>query len=92
MELAHRQYLVGILKKLSDMGCMPEHYLIIEISANLINHQKRKLKEEIPELTSIVSWVSSVPEEFSGIVIANEVADAFPFGRCARTDNQVVDV
>ena len=83
---------VGILKKLSDMGCMPEHYLIIEISANLINHQKRKLKEEIPELTSIVSWVSSVPEEFSGIVIANEVADAFPFERFVRTDNQVLQV
>jgi SAM-dependent MidA family methyltransferase len=83
---------VGILKKLSDMGCMPEHYLIIEISANLINHQKRKLKEEIPELTSIVSWISSVPEEFSGIVIANEVADAFPFERFVRTDNQVLQV
>jgi SAM-dependent MidA family methyltransferase len=83
---------VGILKKLSDMGCMPEHYFIIEISVNLINHQKRKLKEEVPELASIVSWISSMPKEFSGIVIANEVADAFPFERFVRADNQVLQV
>ena len=44
---------VGILKKLSDMNCcMPEHYLIIEISANLIeSSENERLKEEIPELT-----------------------------------------
>jgi len=83
---------VGILKKLKEMRCLPEHYFIIEISKNLIDHQKRKLKQDVPELASIVSWISSVPEEFTGIVIANEVADAFSFERFVRTSNEVLQV
>ena len=83
---------VDILKKLSEMNRLPEHYFILDISVNLIECQKKRLKEEVPELVSIVSWVSSVPEDFSGIVIANEVADAFPFERFVRTDREVLQV
>ena len=83
---------INILKKLKEMECLPEHYFIVDVSATLIDCQKKRLQKEVPELASIVSWVSSVPREFSGIIIANEVADAFPFERFVKTDNEVLQV
>ena len=71
------------------MNCLPEQYFIIEKSDKLINFQKKKLREEAPEYSLIVSWITSLPENFDGIIIANELLDAFPFERFARTDEDL---
>ena len=83
---------VDILKKLDQMNCLPEQYFIIEKSDKLINFQKKKLREEAPEYSLVVSWITSLPENFDGIIIANELLDAFPFERFARTEEDILQL
>lgn len=53
-------------------GKIRRHY-ILETSAALRSRQEENLRDEK------ISWLSSLPESFCGIVIANEVLDAVPF-------------
>ncbi len=53
-------------------GKIRRHY-ILETSAALRSRQKETLRGEN------ISWLSSLPESFRGIVVANEVLDAVPF-------------
>ena len=57
----------------------PEHYYILEPSAELQQRQSRFLNEHLSaELFSRVSWLDALPEQFVGVCIANEVMDALP--------------
>ena len=68
-----------VLRQLASDNCLPDHYYIIEISADLKQRQQQKLKTEIPELYSRVVWLDHLPKEgFKGIILANEVLDAMP--------------
>ena len=49
-------------------------YRILETSAALQLRQKQTLA------THPVEWISTLPDSFCGIIIANEVLDALPFG------------
>ena len=56
-----------------------EHYQILDLSADLKQRQQNHLRAELPaELFHKVEWLSSLPQEFDGIVLANEVLDAMP--------------
>jgi SAM-dependent MidA family methyltransferase len=69
---------VEILRKLTELKSPPERYLILEISADLKARQEELISEELPDLHQRVEWLSKIPEKYSGVVIANEVADALP--------------
>ena len=83
---------VTMLKKLADLGQLPEAYQILEISPDLTERQRIKIAEEIPDLSSVVSWVSALPENFQGVVIANEVVDALPVERFVRTSADILQL
>jgi SAM-dependent MidA family methyltransferase len=72
---------VSILKRLATLQALPERYLVLEVSPELQARQQEKLFAEIPQLAERVSWVSEMPADFTGVVVANEVADALPFER-----------
>jgi SAM-dependent MidA family methyltransferase len=56
-----------------------DSYLILELSADLRSRQQQYLKQVLPsEKFDRVSWLDSLPDQFSGIVLANEVLDAMP--------------
>jgi SAM-dependent MidA family methyltransferase len=56
-----------------------EHYQILDLSADLKQRQQSYLRAELSaELFHKVEWLSSLPQEFDGIVLANEVLDAMP--------------
>lgn len=55
-----------------------ENYFILEPSAVLQELQKQTLSQIAPSLLDKVSWLSSLPDDFSGVIIANEVMDAIP--------------
>jgi SAM-dependent MidA family methyltransferase len=78
-----------MLKKLSALDALPDKYFILEISADLEERQKNYLESEVPELAARVEWLSEIPPEFSGVIIANEVADALPVERFTKTDGQL---
>ncbi|MEC8996486.1 MAG: SAM-dependent methyltransferase [Pseudomonadota bacterium] len=74
--------LISILKTLQKKKCLPEKYIIIEISQRLIELQKKNIKKEIPELLSLVEWKkSSEKVSIEGLLIANEFFDSLPTER-----------
>ena len=72
---------VSVLRKLRDLDALPGRYLILEVSPDLQERQEQRLRAEVPDLLSRVTWVAQLPQNFSGVVIANEVVDALPVER-----------
>lgn len=78
-----------LLKTLERQNSLPEKYLILEISAELRQRQQQLLQKRLPHLFDRIEWIDSLPKNFSGIVIANEILDAMPVDRF-RIDQQVI--
>lgn len=67
-----------LLLALEKAQCLPEHYFILEVSAELRERQMDFLKASIPHLFSRVAWLNTLPSALTGIIFANEVMDAIP--------------
>lgn len=73
------QMAVDILIQLEKLRRLPEHYYILELSADLKNRQQEKLKRFLPEFFDRVIWLETLANfDFSGVILANEVLDAMP--------------
>lgn len=72
---------VDILRKLAILGRVPERYFILEVSADLRARQQARLAEALPRFASRVRWLDRLPASHRGIILANEVLDAFPVER-----------
>ncbi len=72
---------------LSRLGSL-ETYYILELSADLRARQQTHLKQSLAvELFDRIAWLDSLPENFSGVVLANEVLDAMPVNRLQKNEN-----
>ncbi|MEE8635811.1 MAG: SAM-dependent methyltransferase [Acidiferrobacterales bacterium] len=81
---------LGLLRELEQLGALPEHYFILELSAELQQHQRALIEREAPELFSRVQWLQTLPEDkLDGIVLANEVLDAMPVHRFRVEDDGI---
>ena len=70
---------VDILLQLEALDCLPEKYFIIELSAELKQRQKQKIKKKTAHLLEYVQWLDQLPDDVSSaIIVANEVLDAMP--------------
>src|SRR5271170_6684824 len=79
-----------LLTELARLGALPTRYSILEISAELRERQQRTLALVPPALRSRVHWLDSLPATpISGLILANEVADALPFENFVVTDEGV---
>ena len=67
-----------VLGELERLGCLPQSYAILEVSADLRERQQALLQERLPHLAARVHWLDALPENISGALIANEVLDALP--------------
>ncbi len=67
-----------MLLALDELGCLPKHYFILELSGELRARQAATLAEFAPALAARVEWLDDLPPAFSGCLIANEVLDAMP--------------
>jgi SAM-dependent MidA family methyltransferase len=73
-----------LLPSLEAINALPERYLILETSADLAARQRERLAHLAPALRARVHWLEALPvAPLTGLVIANEVADALPFRRFA---------
>jgi SAM-dependent MidA family methyltransferase len=73
---------VDVLSRLEQHGALPDHYWILEVSADLIQRQRQLIGAELPQLLPRVEWLSRPPREsFDGVILANEVLDALPVAR-----------
>lgn len=71
----------AVLPELARLGQLPEHYAILELSADLRERQRAFLAATIPELVGRVVWLDALPEHFTGGIFGNEVLDATPVQR-----------
>lgn len=61
------------------MGTLPEQYLILEVSADLKAVQQAYLQSVLSaDLYEKLVWLDALPENFIGVMLANEVLDAVP--------------
>ncbi len=67
-----------LLTELKQFDQLPMQYLILEISAELQQRQRSLFETHAPQLLDRITWLTELPEQFSGLIIANEVLDAMP--------------
>ncbi len=70
----------SILTRIHVLGFSLDHYDIIEISPDLAQRQEERLEQLSKELNlpTQCRWLNSLPSNFKGIILANEVIDAIP--------------
>ena len=68
-----------ILAELTNRNALPDHYYILELSADLKQRQQQYLQSHFADYYSNIIWLDQLPENgFNGLIIANELLDAFP--------------
>jgi SAM-dependent MidA family methyltransferase len=71
-----------VLESLAAEGVLPERYCILEVSADLAQRQRERLRSLPDALRQRVVWLERLPEPpIRGVVLANEVLDALPCRR-----------
>jgi SAM-dependent MidA family methyltransferase len=70
----------SILTRLNDLGFSLDFYNIIEISPDLAQRQQEKIEVTVKQLNlrTQYNWLTELPKNFKGIILANEVIDAIP--------------
>lgn len=71
---------LNVLQTLERLDCLPAKYFILELSAELRQRQQQTLAQA-PHLLARVQWLDSLPQQFCGVILANEVVDAMPIHR-----------
>ena len=67
-----------LLQALEAIGQLPEHYDILELSAELAERQRQHLQATVPHLMDRIHWLSTLPDHIEGVLVGNEVLDAMP--------------
>lgn len=82
-----------VLKRLLELDALPDRYLILEPSADLRQRQRERLQQHLsPILFELVEWLDGpLPQEWNGVLFANEVIDALPTPRFAIRDGEVYE-
>jgi SAM-dependent MidA family methyltransferase len=71
-----------VLRELQALDALPDHYDILEVSADLAARQRERLAELPSDLARRVRWLERWPDRGAhGVVLANEVLDAMPVER-----------
>ena len=79
---------VVLLEELARLGTLPDQYVLLEVSPDLRFRQQTRLFERLGNKASCCKWVKAVPNNWTGIVIANEVIDAMPVARFRVQDGK----
>ena len=69
-----------LLTRLAALEALPDHYAILETSADLRERQQQRLARLPSALHARLRWLDRLPASgLGGVILANEVADALPF-------------
>jgi SAM-dependent MidA family methyltransferase len=72
----------AVLTELAAAGCLPERYAILEVSADLTQRQQARVAQLPQQLRERIVWLTQLPRApVTGVMLANEVADALPCRR-----------
>ena len=81
-----------MIRKLGDLDALPRHYSILEVSAELRERQADRLRREVPDYFANIRWLTQLPHDHRGVIVANEVLDALPVERFLRRENDVAQL
>lgn len=82
---------VDLMQRLEELDALPDRYQILEISGDLQARQRARILARIPDLAARFEWLDDLPAQLSGIIVANEVADALPVERFVRMADVVFE-
>jgi SAM-dependent MidA family methyltransferase len=68
----------AILLRLDELNSLPDHYYILDLSADLRERQAATIEALCPQFIDRVIWLDNLPDKFTGMILANEVLDAMP--------------
>lgn len=74
---------------LSSLGDKVNKYYVLELSSSLKKVQQDHLEQKLPQYKDRVIWLSDMPREFSGIILANEVLDANPCDKIRLLNGEI---
>ena len=81
---------LDLLRELEQRSCLPEHYFILETSADLRQRQQDLLSKNLPDFFSRIIWLDKLPgQKLTGLILANEVIDAIPVKRLQITGDAI---
>jgi len=80
-----------ILLTLENNDCLPNQYYILDLSPDLKQRQKETFEKHAPHLLRYVTWLSQLPESFTGIILGNEVLDAMPVNVFTQLNTEVFE-
>ena len=75
-----------VLGELERMAALPARYAILDVSADLAERQRQTLAQSVPHLLDRVVWLDTLPAQFNGVTLGNEVLDALPVELVHWTD------
>jgi SAM-dependent MidA family methyltransferase len=67
-----------ILNALRGLNATPEQYLLLDVSADLRERQRDRLAHLEEFRAGRVQWLDALPDDFCGVIVANEVLDVLP--------------
>lgn len=67
-----------ILLTLDKIGTLPDKYCLLEVSADLRERQRSAIATLPQHLAQRAVWLDELPQDFVGMVVANEVLDVVP--------------
>lgn len=80
-----------MLLRLEELGCLPEHYYILDLSPELRDRQSQTLQAQVPQLLERVVWLDALPANpIRGVIVGNEVLDAMPVEVFTRVNGEQV--
>src|ERR1700687_1065165 len=77
--------------ELKEQRAAPKRYLLLEVSPDLRERQRARLRERFPEDFERFVWIDRLPERFFGVMIANEVLDVVPFSLVHRRGDEILE-
>ncbi|MGA0023035.1 MAG: class I SAM-dependent methyltransferase [Burkholderiales bacterium] len=81
-----------VLAELAALDCLPQRYAILELGADLRQRQQQRLMKAAPQIADRVTWLETLPQTFSGVVLGNEVLDAIPAHRIRKSNDIVSEL
>src|SRR5690606_14930454 len=87
------RFAADAIAHLVELDAMPARYAILEPSADLRERQQAHLQQALPvDVFARVEWLQGpMPDDWSGVLFANEVLDALPTPRFSLQGGEVFE-
>jgi SAM-dependent MidA family methyltransferase len=86
------RFAADLLRALDALKQLPQHYYILEVSAHLRAIQQETVALLPPHLVQKIVWLDSLPTQFNGLILGNEVLDALPVHLLKHTANGWLEI